>query len=37
MSWIKLEFGKHRGLTLPQIMFCDADYFFWAYATGVFQ
>ena len=33
MNWIKLEFGKHRGRTLPQVMFCDADWFFWLHAN----
>ena len=33
MNWTKLEFGKHRGRTLPQVMFCDADWFFWLHAN----
>ena len=32
MSWSPLEFGKHRGRTLPQLMFVDPDYFFWLHS-----
>ena len=35
--WTPLKFGKHRGLTLPQVLFTDPDYFFWAYNEGVFR
>jgi hypothetical protein len=28
--WIPLWFGKHKGKTLPQVVFADPDYFFWA-------
>ncbi|MDN5088136.1 hypothetical protein [Aliarcobacter butzleri] len=31
MNWTILQFGKHKGKTLPQIIFIDADWFFWAY------
>jgi hypothetical protein len=27
--WILMPFGKYRGLTLPQVLFVDPDYFFW--------
>jgi len=27
--WTKLNFGKHRGRTLPQVLFNDPNYFFW--------
>ena len=37
MNWTKLEFGKHRGLTLPQIMFKDPDWVSWMHTTGFFQ
>ena len=37
MNWTKLEFGKHRGLTLPQVMFKDPDWVFWMHTTGFFQ
>jgi len=36
-SWTKLWFGKHRGLTLPQVMFRDSDWFFWAFQDEVFH
>jgi hypothetical protein len=31
MTWAKLQFGKHKGKTLPQVLFTDPDWFFWAY------
>jgi len=37
MQWTKLNFGKHKGKTLPQIIFIDADWFFWAYENNVFK
>ena len=38
MAWTKLWFGKkHKGKTLPQIMFKDPDWFFWAIEKGVFK
>lgn len=37
MSWSKLSFGKHDGKTLPQILFLDPDWFFWAMEEGVFD
>ena len=36
MKWTTLNFGKHAGLSLPQIILCDADWFFWALNKGVF-
>jgi len=30
MSWSELQFGKHIGLTLPQVLFTDPGWFFWA-------
>lgn len=30
MCWTKLDFGKHKGKTLPQVLFKDPDWFFWA-------
>jgi len=30
MAWSTLPFGKHKGKTLPQIVFADPDWFFWA-------
>ena len=29
MIWTTLDFGNHEGLTLPQLLFKDPDYFFW--------
>tara|TARA_Y100000590_G_scaffold408890_1_gene500389 strand:- start:107 stop:934 length:828 start_codon:yes stop_codon:yes gene_type:complete len=28
--WTIVDFGKHKGLSLPQILFTDPDWFFWA-------
>lgn len=35
MSWTALEFGRHTGRSLPQVMFADPDWFFWAVEAGV--
>jgi hypothetical protein len=32
-----MENGKHEGKSLPQIIFNDADWFFWVYDNGVFK
>ena len=37
MEWTTVNFGKHLGLTLPQIIFKDADWFFYAYEKGFFK
>ncbi|MFA1738985.1 hypothetical protein [Lysinibacillus fusiformis] len=38
MSWTVLDFGKkHKGKTLPQILFNDPDWFYWAYEEGVLK
>jgi hypothetical protein len=37
MTWTQLDFGKHKGKTLPQVLFSDPDWFFWAVETGVFN
>jgi hypothetical protein len=37
MKWLKLDFGKHKGKTIPQIMFMDPDWFFWAYDVRAFK
>jgi hypothetical protein len=37
MNWTTLNFGRHIGKTLPQIILCDADWFFWAFNKGVFK
>jgi len=36
MNWTTLTFGKHAGMSLPQIILADADWFFWAFNNGVF-
>jgi hypothetical protein len=38
-SWTVVDFGKYRGKgkTLPQILFSDPDWFFWALGQGVFK
>jgi hypothetical protein len=36
MQYIKLDFGKHDGLTIPAILFKDADWFYWAYEQKLF-
>jgi hypothetical protein len=35
--WTPLNFGKHNGKTLPQVVFADPDWFFWAHEKGVFE
>jgi hypothetical protein len=37
MRWTTLNFGKHTGKTLPEIILSDADWFFWAFEKGVFK
>jgi hypothetical protein len=37
MRWSKLDFGKCKGKTIPQIMFTDPDWFFWAYDVRAFK
>lgn len=37
MPWTKLNFGKHNGLTLPQVIWRDPDWFFWAIEKDVFS
>lgn len=37
MNWTKLNFGKHAGKTLPQVLFNDPDWFFWAWEEGAFE
>ena len=37
MKWTAIGFGKHAGKTLPQIIFDDADWFFWAYEKQAFK
>jgi hypothetical protein len=35
--WSLLKAGKYAGRSLPQILFMDPDYFFWAVKNKVFQ
>ena len=37
MRWTPLNFGKHKGKTLPQIAFQDPDWLFWAIEGRVFE
>lgn len=37
MSWSVLGFGKHEGKTLPQVLFTDPDWFYWAYENDVLK
>ena len=37
MSWTIVGFGRHAKKTLPQIVFIDPDWFFWAIEEGVFE
>lgn len=37
MSWTILGFGKHKGKTLPQILFNDPDWFYWACENEVLK
>ena len=37
MAWTVVQFGKYRGKTLPQIIFTDPDWFFWAVENDTFK
>lgn len=37
MNWSKLKFGKYEGKTLPQVLFSDPDWFFWAIEENAFE
>lgn len=37
MAWTELNFGQYKGLTLPQVLFLDPDWFFWVYNEGRHQ
>jgi hypothetical protein len=37
MIWTTIDFGKHKGKSLPQIIFKDADWFFHAYENDYFK
>ena len=36
MPWTILGFGKHKSKTIPQVLFADPDWFFWAMEEDVF-
>ena len=36
-DWTVLLFGKHKSKTLPQVLFADPDWFFWALEKRVFE
>ena len=37
MAWSTINFVKHEGKTLPQVLFSDPDWFFWAMKNDVFK
>ena len=37
LSWSTVFFGKHKGKTIPQIVFADPDWFFWAIEAEAFR
>ncbi|MGG4219448.1 hypothetical protein ABEW32_14600 [Paenibacillus jamilae] len=37
VNWSVLGFGRHKGKTLPQVLFIDPDWFFWAYEKDVLK
>lgn len=37
MNWTTINFGKHKGKTLPKVIFDDPDWFFWAYGNKVLK
>src|SRR4051812_36367035 len=37
MEWSVVDFGRYAGKTLPQIVFTDPDWFFWAVVEGKFR
>lgn len=37
MNWTLMDFGRYRGKTLPEVVFRDPDWFFWAWEEGVFR
>jgi len=37
MPWSTVKFGKHDGKALPQIIFNDPDWFFWAMEKAFFK
>jgi hypothetical protein len=37
MIFTPINFGRHKGKTLPQIVFSDLDYFIWAFNEDIFK
>ena len=37
MIWSELTFGRHEGRILPEVVFRDPDWFFWAMENDVFE
>ena len=37
LTWSTLQFGKHKGKTLPHVVLSDPDWFFWAVGNGIFR
>jgi len=37
MPWSELSFGEHKGKSLPEVIFSDPDWFFWAYEQKMFK
>ena len=37
VNWIELDFGKHDGKSLPQVLLSDPDWFFWALDKKAFD
>ena len=37
MEFTTLKFGKHEGKTIPEVLFSDPSWFFWAFDNGIFQ
>lgn len=37
MKWTTFSSGDHQNITFPQLLFKDADYFFWAAEAGAFN
>jgi hypothetical protein len=35
--WLRVDIGRHRGKTLPQIMFIDPDWVYWADESNAFR
>jgi hypothetical protein len=37
LAWTVVGFGKYKGKTLPQVVFSDPDWFFWAHREQIFK